>query len=325
MSSTARRILVAGHRGMVGCALVKQLSADPGNDIVTRTRAELDLTCQQEVCEFFATEKIDEVYLAAAKVGGIHANDTYPAEFIYDNLIMECNVIHQAWQSGVKKLLFLGSSCIYPRLAAQPIKESELLQGTLEPTNEPYALAKIAGIKLCESYNRQYGTDYRSVMPTNLYGPHDNYHPQYSHVIPALLRRFHEAKVNGDDSITIWGTGQPLREFLHVTDLASAAIYVMNLPQEQYKAITTPRLSHINVGSDVDCSIAELANTIAGVTNFSGDINYDNSKPDGAPRKLMDSAKLKSLGWQPTYTLREGLADAYQWFVDNTDTSAPKT
>ncbi len=312
-----KRIYIAGHRGMVGSALVRQLSQDLNNDIVTRGRAELDLTNQQAVADFFAQEKIDEVYLAAAKVGGIHANDTYPADFIYDNLMVECNVVHQAWQRGVKKLLFLGSSCIYPRLATQPMVEAELMQGALEPTNEPYALAKIAGIKLCESYNRQYGTDYRSVMPTNLYGPQDNYHPQNSHVIPALLRRFHEAVLSGADTITIWGTGQALREFLHVDDMAGACIHVMNLPLEQYQAITEPRLSHINVGSGVDCSIAELVSTISEVTGFKGRVEYDSSKPDGAPRKLMDNTKLKSLGWEPTYNLKTGLEDAYRWYVDN--------
>jgi GDP-L-fucose synthase len=319
MSSAPKRIFVAGHRGMVGCALVKQLGQDVNNEIITRTRAELDLTSQAQVEAFFAEASIDEVYLAAAKVGGIHANDTYPAEFIYDNLMVECNIIHQAWRSGVKKLLFLGSSCIYPRLASQPIIEAELLQGALEPTNEPYALAKIAGIKLCESYNRQYGTDYRSVMPTNLYGPHDNYHPENSHVIPALLMRFHEAKLSGAERITIWGSGKPMREFLHVDDMASAALYVMNLPLQQYQAITEPRLSHINVGSGIDCSIAELAHTIGEVTGFQGQIDYDSSKPDGAPRKLMDSSKLNTLGWRPSFTLKEGLQDAYQWFVDNID------
>jgi GDP-L-fucose synthase len=315
----SKRIFVAGHRGMVGAALVRQLENDPDNEIVTRTRAELDLTEQQAVAEFFAGEPIDEVYLAAAKVGGIHANDNYPAQFIYDNLMVQCNVVHQAWCSGVKKLLFLGSSCIYPRLATQPMRETELLHGALEPTNEPYALAKIAGIKLCESYNRQYGTDYRSVMPTNLYGPGDNYHPQNSHVIPALLRRFHAAKLSGADSITIWGTGQALREFLHVDDMASASLHVMNLPLAQYQAITEPRLSHINVGSGVDCSIAELATIIGEVTGFSGHIEYDSSKPDGAPRKLMDNSKLKSLGWEPEYDLRRGLENAYRWYVENAD------
>jgi GDP-L-fucose synthase len=315
----SKRIFVAGHRGMVGSALVKQLSANPENDIITRTRAELDLTCQSEVAALFEQEHIDEVYLAAAKVGGIHANNTYPADFIYDNLMLECNVVHQAWKAGVQKLLFLGSSCIYPRLAAQPIQESELLTGALEPTNEPYALAKIAGIKLCESYNRQYGTDYRSVMPTNLYGPGDNYHPDNSHVIPALLSRFHAAKVSGASSINIWGTGKALREFLHVDDMADASILVMDLPRDQYQGVTDPRLSHINVGSGVDCSIAELVSTIGEVTAYSGAIEYDTSKPDGAPRKLMDSSKLNSLGWTPTYNLKEGLTNAYQWFVDNMD------
>jgi len=316
-----KRIFVAGHNGMVGSALVRQLIKDPNNEIVTRTRAELDLTSQQGVADLFANEKIDEVYLGAAKVGGIYANNTYPAEFIYENLMVECNVVHQAWKAGVQKLLFLGSSCIYPRMANQPIVESELMQGSLEPTNEPYALAKIAGIKLCESYDRQYGTDYRSVMPTNLYGPGDNYHPENSHVIPALLRRFHEAKVNGTDTITIWGTGQALREFLHVDDMASASIHVMNLPLEEYQAVTDPRLTHINVGSGVDCSIAELVSTIGEVTGFAGTIEYDTSKPDGAPRKLMDNTKLKNLGWQPQVSLKQGLQDAYQWYVDNIDSA----
>ena len=316
-----KRIFVAGHKGMVGSALVRQLSQDPNNEIVTRTRAELDLTHQQGVADFFFSAKIDEVYLGAAKVGGIYANNTYPAEFIYDNLMVECNVVHQAWKAGVQKLLFLGSSCIYPRLAAQPIVESELMQGSLEPTNEPYALAKIAGIKLCESYDRQYGTDYRSVMPTNLYGPGDNYHPENSHVIPALLRRFHEAKLSGADTITIWGTGRALREFLHVDDMARASIHVMNLPLEQYKAVTDPRLTHINVGSGVDCSIAELVSTIGAVTGFAGKIEYDTSKPDGAPRKLMDNSKLTNLGWQPQISLKDGLRDAYQWYVDHIDSA----
>tara|TARA_R110001599_G_scaffold353465_1_gene593098 strand:- start:10972 stop:11937 length:966 start_codon:yes stop_codon:yes gene_type:complete len=312
-----KRIFVAGHKGMVGSAIVRQLSKDRNNEIVTRTRTELDLTSQQGVTELFASEKIDEVYLGAAKVGGIHANDTYPAEFIYDNLMVECNVVHQAWKNGIQKLLFLGSSCIYPRMASQPIKERELMQGSLEPTNEPYALAKIAGIKLCESYNRQYGTDYRSVMPTNLYGPGDNYHPENSHVIPALLSRFHEAKLNGADSITIWGTGKALREFLHVDDMADASIMVMNLAPEQYQQLTDQRLSHINVGSGVDCSIAELVSSIGEVTGFQGKIVYDSSKPDGAPRKLMDNTKLKQLKWAPTHSLKEGLENAYRWYVDN--------
>lgn len=312
-----KQIFVAGHNGMVGSALARQLRKNTDNAIVTRSRSELELTNQQAVADFFSQHRIDEVYLAAARVGGIHANDTYPAEFIYDNLMVECNVIHQAWRAGVDKLLFLGSSCIYPRLANQPIKECELLQGSLEPTNEPYALAKIAGIKLCESYNRQYGTDYRSVMPTNLYGPHDNYHPENSHVIPALLRRFHEAKQNGAGTITIWGTGNALRDFLHVDDMAIASILVMNLPLAQYQAITTPRLSQINIGSGLDCSIAELASSIGEVTGFKGRIIYDSSKSDGSPRKLMDIAKLQDLGWAPTYNLKEGLENAYSWYLEN--------
>ena len=316
-----KRVFVAGHHGMVGAAIARQLSTVPDIELITRTRAELDLSVQADVADFFASEPIDEVYLGAAKVGGIHANNTYPAEFIYDNLMVECNVVNSAWKSGVQKLLFLGSSCIYPRLAKQPMKEEELLQGSLEPTNEPYALAKIAGIKLCESYNRQYGTDYRSVMPTNLYGPHDNYHPDNSHVIPALLRRFHEAKESGADRITIWGTGKALREFLHVDDMARASIHVMNLPLEDYQAVTEARLSHINVGSGVDCSIGELVQTICEVTGFDGTIEYDSSKPDGAPRKLMDNGKLRTLGWEPTISLKEGLADAYRWYVDNIDTA----
>lgn len=316
-----KRIFVAGHKGMVGSALVRQLSRMSGVEIITRARSELDLSNQQGVSDFFAGQNIDEVYLGAAKVGGIHANDTYPAEFIYDNLMVECNVIHQAWKNGVQKLLFLGSSCIYPRLARQPILETELMQGALEPTNEPYALAKIAGIKLCESYNRQYGTDYRSVMPTNLYGPRDNYHPQNSHVIPALLRRFHEARLSGADHITIWGTGRAQREFLHVDDMADASILVMNLSPQEYQRITQPRMSHINVGSGVDCSIAELVSTIGEVTGFAGKIEYDASKPDGSPRKLMDNSKLRSLGWQPSYSLKDGLSDAYQWYVNNIDSA----
>jgi GDP-L-fucose synthase len=317
----SKRIFVAGHQGMVGSAIARQLGENPDVELVTRSRAELDLSIQQDVADFFASEKIDEVYLGAAKVGGIHANDTYPAEFIYDNLMVECNVVHQAWKNGVQKLLFLGSSCIYPRMATQPMKEDELMQGSLEPTNEPYALAKIAGIKLCESYDRQYGTDYRSVMPTNLYGPHDNYHPDNSHVIPALLRRFHEAKLSDADSITIWGTGKALREFLHVDDMARASIHVMNLPVEEYRAVTDPRLTHINVGSGVDCSIAELVSTIGELTGFRGRIEYDTTKPDCAPRKLMDNSKLRSLGWEPQYSLKEGLEDAYHWYVENIDTA----
>lgn len=312
-----KRIFIAGHKGMVGSALLRQL--ERGNEITTRDLDQLDLRDQQQVASFFEQTAVDEVYLAAARVGGIHANNTFPAEFIYDNLVIECNIIHQAWRNGVKKLLFLGSSCIYPRLADQPMREDALLGGTLEPTNEPYAIAKIAGIKMCESYNRQYGTDYRSVMPTNLYGPGDNYHPENSHVIPALLRRFHEARLNGADSVRIWGSGKALREFLHVDDMARACIHVMDLSLDQYREVTDPRLSHINVGTGMDCSIAELGSTMKAVTGFSGRIHYDSSKPDGAPRKLLDSSKIRRLGWHPRYTLKDGLRQTYDWFVDHYD------
>ena len=302
---------------MVGSAVVRQLQARGGCAIITRTHAELDLTNQAAVSQFFATEQIDQVYLAAAKVGGINANNTYPAEFIYDNLIMECNIIHAAHLAGVHKLLFLGSSCIYPRDAAQPMREDALLTGRLEATNEPYAIAKIAGIKLCESYNRQYGHDYRSVMPTNLYGPGDNFHPDNSHVIPALLRRFHAAVESGAAEVTVWGSGSPRREFLHVDDMAAASVFVMNLDDAIYQANTQPMLSHINVGSGVDCTIRELAETLAAVTGFQGRLVFDASKPDGTPRKLMDVSRLKALGWQPSIDLEEGLRQTYAWFVDN--------
>lgn len=314
-----KKIFVAGHRGMVGSAIVRQLQGRSDVQVVTRTRAELDLVSQSAVADFFEKENIDEVYLAAAKVGGIHANNTYPAEFIYENLMMECNIIHSAYQAGVQKLLFLGSSCIYPKLAEQPMKESALLTGTLEETNEPYAVAKIAGIKLCESYNRQYGVDYRSVMPTNLYGPHDNFHPENSHVIPALLRRFHEAKLSEDKEVVAWGSGKPMREFLHVDDMASASIHVMELDKAIYDANTEPMLSHINVGTGVDCTIRELVETVAKVTGFEGRIVFDASKPDGAPRKLMNVDRLALLGWKYHYGLEEGLSDAYQWFLNNQD------
>lgn len=314
-----KKIFVAGHRGMVGSAIVRQLQARGDVTVVTRTRSELDLTSQADVAAFFVAEKIDQVYLAAAKVGGIHANNTYPAEFIYQNLMIECNIINSAYQAGVKKLLFLGSSCIYPKLAEQPMRETALLTGTLEETNEPYAIAKIAGIKLCESYNRQYGVDYRSVMPTNLYGPQDNFHPENSHVIPALLRRFHEAKLRGDSEVVAWGSGKPMREFLHVDDMAGASIHVMELDKATYDANTEPMLSHINVGTGVDCTIRELVETVAKVTGFSGDITFDATKPDGAPRKLMNVDRLASLGWKYSYNLEDGLADAYQWFLDNQD------
>ncbi|MEP1472120.1 MAG: GDP-L-fucose synthase [Halieaceae bacterium] len=311
----AKRIYIAGHNGMVGSALCRLLSKDQEVVLITRSSQELDLCEQDQVRSFFAEQNIDEVYLAAARVGGIHANNTYPADFIYQNLAIETNVIHEAWRAGVTKLLFLGSSCIYPREAEQPMAEAALLTGTLEPTNEPYALAKIAGIKLCESYNRQHGTDYRSVMPTNLYGPGDNYHPENSHVIPALLRRFHEAKESNAESVTIWGSGKPMREFLHVDDMAAASVHVMDLPLSDYGAVTEPQLSHINVGSGVDCTIAELAATVAEVTGFKGRIEYDASKPDGAPRKLMDSGRLNAMGWQPAFDLRDGLSDAYKWYL----------
>lgn len=312
-----QRIYVAGHRGMVGSAIVRQLQKRGDCELVLRTHDELDLTDQAAVRQFFSDERIDQVYLAAAKVGGIHANNTYPAEFIYENLMIECNVIHAAHQAGVHKLLFLGSSCIYPRNAPQPMREEALLTGTLEPTNEPYAVAKIAGIKLCESYNRQYGRDYRSVMPTNLYGPNDNFHPENSHVIPALMRRFHEAVQQGAEEVTVWGSGKPMREFLHVDDMAAACVFVMNLDEATYRAHTQPMLSHINVGTGADCSIRELAETMARVTGFSGRIVFDTSKPDGTPRKLLDVSRLKALGWQASIDLETGLRETYAWFCAN--------
>lgn len=313
-----RRIFVAGHRGMVGSAIVRALRESSGTDLVLRAHADLDLTNQAKVAAFFATNSIDEVYLAAARVGGIHANNVYPADFIYDNLMIEANVVHQAFKAGVKRLLLLGSSCIYPKLAAQPMREDALLTGTLEPTNEPYAIAKIAGIKLCESYNRQYGEkfgiDYRSLMPTNLYGPGDNYHPENSHVIPALIRRFCEAADAKAPSVVIWGTGMPRREFLHVDDMAAAALHVMGLPKLDYEAQTSPMLSHINVGYGDDVSIAELAMLIAQATGYEGQIEYDSSKPDGTPRKLMDSSRLQSLGWRAKIDLKRGLAQTVAEF-----------
>lgn len=311
------RIYVAGHRGMVGSAIMRQLNAQGCHNLVTRTHAELDLTNQSAVAAFFQQEKPDVVILAAAKVGGILANNNYPAEFIYENLMMETNVIHQAWQSGVQQLLFLGSSCIYPKLAAQPMSEQALLTGTLEPTNEPYAIAKIAGIKLCESYNRQYGTDYRSVMPTNLYGTNDNFHPENSHVLPALMRRFHEAVENGSKSVSIWGSGTPKREFLHVDDMAAASLFVLALDKSSYAANTATMLSHINVGTGSDVSIRELAEMLANVTGFNGAIEFDSSKPDGAPRKLMDVSRLRRMGWQASIPLNEGLRDTYRWFLQH--------
>ena len=302
---------------MVGSAIVRALEKAGDAEIITRTRSELDLLDQAAVFRFFNQNAVDEVYLAAAKVGGIWANNTYPAEFIYQNLIIEANIIHGAFQAGVRKLLFLGSSCIYPKLAEQPIAESSLLQGALEPTNEPYAIAKIAGIKLCESYNRQDGTDYRSVMPTNLYGINDNFHPENSHVVPALLRRFHEAKMQDLPSVTVWGSGSPMREFLYVDDMAGACLHVMNLPKEVYGEHVLPMSSHINVGTGKDCTIRELANTIARAVGYRGDILWDTSKPDGTPRKLLDVSLLKRLGWQYSVELDEGIERTYQWFLQN--------
>ena len=314
-----QKIYVAGHRGMVGSAIVRNLKAKGYDNIVARTHAELDLTNQAAVKLFFEQEKPDQVYLAAAKVGGIHANNTFPAEFIYQNLMMEANVIHQAFESGVKRLLFLGSSCIYPKLAQQPMSENALLTGALEPTNEPYAIAKIAGIKLCESYNRQYGQshgiDYRSVMPTNLYGPGDNYHPENSHVIPALIRRFHEAKIANAPEVVIWGTGTPRREFLYVDDMAAASVFVMDLDKVIYDQHTEPMQSHINVGFGSDMTISELASAAAKATGYQGKISFDPSKPDGAPRKWMNSGRLNQLGWTAQIGLGDGLAMAYRDFV----------
>jgi GDP-L-fucose synthase len=314
-----QKIYVAGHRGMVGSAIVRNLQAKGYTNIVFRTHAELDLTNQAAVQSFFEQEKPDQVYLAAAKVGGIHANNAYPAEFIYDNLMVQNNVIHQAFVSGVKKLLFLGSSCIYPKLAPQPMSEDALLTGKLEPTNEPYAIAKIAGIKMCESYNRQYGeshgVDYRSVMPTNLYGPGDNYHPENSHVIPALIRRFHEAKVSDAPEVLIWGTGTPRREFLYVDDMATASIFVMQLDKEAYDKQTEPMQSHLNVGFGSDVTIAELAFAVAKATCYQGKIAFDTTKPDGAPRKLMNSKRLNDLGWEPLVNMGDGLQRAYEDYL----------
>lgn len=313
-----QKIYIAGHRGMVGSAILRRLQArkDSGDalDLITRTHAQLDLTNQTAVRAFFQEERPDVVVLAAAKVGGIHANNTYPADFIYENLVIECNVIHQAFSAGVRRLLQLGSSCIYPRDASQPMAEDALLTGVLEATNEPYAIAKIAGIKLCESYNRQHGTDYRSVMPTNLYGPGDNFHPENSHVLPALIRRFHEAVQNGSEEVMIWGSGRPMREFLHVDDMAEASLFVLGLPKSIYEANTRPMLSHINVGTGQDITIYELAKLVAKVTGFAGKIVFDTSKPDGTMRKLMNVSRLADMGWRARIGLEEGLAGTYDWY-----------
>jgi GDP-L-fucose synthase len=311
------KIYVAGHAGMVGSAIRRRLRQEGSHEIVTRSRAELDLTDQAAVRIFLEAQRPDQVYLAAARVGGIYANNTFPADFIYENLMIEANVIEAAHRAGVQKLLFLGSSCIYPRMAGQPMRENALLTGQLEPTNEPYAIAKIAGIKLCESYNRQHGRDYRSVMPTNLYGPGDNFHPDNAHVIPALMRRLYEAVESGASEVAIWGSGRPRREFLHVDDMAAASVFVMNLDEATYRANTEPMLSHINVGTGTDCTIRELAETLARVTGFKGSLRFDAGKPDGTPRKLLDVSRLEALGWRASIPLEDGLRSTYAWFLAN--------
>ncbi len=315
MTDRNARVYVAGHRGMAGSAILRTLARAGYRHTITRTHAELDLTDQSAVRVFFQAEKPDQVYLAAATVGGIHANNTYPARFIYENLMIEANVVHEAWRAGVRKLLFLGSSCIYPRLAPQPMSEDALLTGPLEPTNEPYAVAKIAGIKLCESYNRQHGTDYRSVMPTNLYGPGDNYHPENSHVIPALIYRFHDAKQRNAPQVAIWGTGLPRREFLYVDDMAEACVFVMELDKSAYDANTRPMQSHINVGTGEDVTIRELAEIVARTVGYSGRIESDPGRPDGAPRKLLNVSRLNRLGWKAKTGLAEGLTRCYQSYL----------
>jgi GDP-L-fucose synthase len=317
MNDFNQKIYVAGHQGMVGSSIVRNLKMKGYSNIVSRSHKELDLTNQADVNQFFEEEKPQQVYLAAAKVGGIHANDTYPADFIYINLMIEANLIHAAYKAGVKKLLFLGSSCIYPKLAEQPMSEEALLSAHLEKTNEPYAIAKIAGIKLCESYNRQYGVDYRSVMPTNLYGLGDNYHPENSHVIPALIRRFHEAKMDGSSSVTIWGSGKPRRDFLYVDDMADASVFVMELDKKRYQSQTEPMQSHLNLGFGSDVTIKELAGAISDVVDYQGSIDFDLSKPDGTIRKLMNSERLINLGWRAKVSLKEGLEKAYRDFLTN--------
>ena len=311
------KIYVAGHRGLVGAAITRQLESQGFSNVITRTHAELDLCDQAAVRDFFAAEKPEYVILAAGKVGGIHANNTYPAEFIYENVMIEANVIDAAYRNNVQRLLFLGSSCIYPKHAEQPMREEALLTGELESTNEPYALAKIAGIKMCESYNRQYGTDYRSVMPTNLYGQGDNFHPENSHVIPALMRRFHEARLRGDKEVIVWGTGNAMREFLHVDDMAAASLFVLQLDNATYKANTQAMLSQINIGTGVDCTIREMAETVKHVVGFEGELIFDDSKPDGPPRKLLDVSRIKAMGWEHAISLEEGLASTYEWFKAN--------
>lgn len=317
MDNISQKIFLAGHKGMVGSSILRNLKSLGYRNIVTATRQQLDLTQQSEVTSFFKNNEFDQVYMAAARVGGIYANNTYPAQFIYENLMIETNVIHSAYISGVKKLLFLGSSCIYPKNSKQPMVEDMLLTGILEPTNEPYAISKIAGIKLCESYNREYGSDFRSIMPTNLYGPGDNFHPENSHVIASLIHRFHNAKLEEEKNVLVWGTGKPFREFLHVDDMASAAIHVMKLDKDVYNKKTKPQLSHINVGSGKEHTISDLARLIAEVTNFDGRIDFDKSKPDGTPRKLIDSSLLRSIGWKPQLDLRNGLIDTYNWYLEN--------
>ena len=313
------RVYLAGHGGMVGSAILRNMETRRDVELVTRTRSELDLTDQAATRAFLQDARPDLVILAAARVGGIRANDVYPAEFIYENLMIECNVIHQAFAAGVRRLLFLGSSCIYPKHAPQPMKEEALLTGPLEPTNEPYAVAKIAGMKLCESYNRQHAVDYRSVMPTNLYGPGDNFHPENAHVVPALLRRFHEAVEQGAPVVEVWGSGMPRREFLYVEDMAEASLFVADLPLERYEAATEPMRSHVNVGTGSDVSIAELADMIADVTGFDGEVRFDPGKPDGAPRKLLDVSRLRQLGWTSRTSLEAGLASTYRWYLDHVD------
>ncbi len=325
MLSPESKIYVAGHRGLVGSAILRLLEKKGLNNLITRTSGELDLTDQKKVQDFFAAEKPDYVVMAAAKVGGIHANNTYPADFIYNNLIIEANVIDASFRNDVKRLLFLGSSCIYPKAVAQPMREDALLTGVLEPTNEPYAVAKIAGIKLCESYNRQYGTDYRSVMPTNLYGQGDSFHPENSHVIPGLIRRFHAAKISGDNEVVVWGSGNVMREFLHVDDMASASLFVLELDLNIYQDNTEPMLSHINVGTGLDCTIRELAESVKTVTGFSGNIVFDTDKPDGPLRKLMDTGRLNNLGWKATISLNEGLQLTYDWYLNNVEQSLIRT